>query len=178
MEEYTSPPSNISSNITSSNITNTVISDELNDAMKEKITKIFEICVYSVFFFIGAPANARVLIILLRNGLYLKSRHYKLLTNLAAADTMTCFIMIPAEVIWRIIGDWRAGDIGCKLFAVFRIFGLYASSMILIVISIDRYYAVTHPFEYSTMGGRIDSFLITSWVISALLSMAQVRFPP
>ena len=50
--------------------------------------------------------------------------------------------MIPTEVGWRLTSEWKAGDIGCRSFQFIRVFGLYASSMVLIVISIDRYYAV------------------------------------
>lgn len=138
------------------------------------VTRIIEAFVYSIYFILGAPANTRVLYILLNNRLYLKSRHHKLLTNLAAADTIVCLLQIPTEIIWRIVGDWYAGTIGCKIFAVYRVFGLYASSMILIVISIDRYYAVSHPFAYATMGSRMDIFLFTAWFVAFSLSLAQV----
>ena len=52
--------------------------------------RLIDICVYSVFFLIGGPANSRVLLILLRNHLYNKSRHHMLLLNLAIADTIVC----------------------------------------------------------------------------------------
>ena len=47
-------------------------------------------------------------------------------------------IMIPVEVGWAVTVQWTAGDILCRIFAFFRIFGHYLSSFILVCISIDR----------------------------------------
>ena len=137
--------------------------------------RFIDIVVYSLFFLIGTPANCRVLLILVRNKLYTKTRHHKLLLNLAVADTIVCLIMLPTEVGWRITSDWRAGDLGCRLFQFVRVFGLYASSMVLICISVDRYYAVVQPFTYVLIGDRINCLLVIAWTTSVLLSLPQVR---
>lgn len=137
--------------------------------------RLIDILVYSFFFLIGGPANTRVLLILLRNKLYTKTRHHKLLLNLAVADTIVCLLMLPTEVGWRLTSEWKAGDIGCRSFQFIRVFGLYASSMVLIVISIDRYYAVVQPFTYSLIGPRINKMLVIAWLVSILLSLPQVK---
>lgn len=137
--------------------------------------RLIDICVYSFFFLIGGPANTRVLSILLRNNLYAKTRHHMLLLNLAIADTIVCLLMLPTEVGWRLTSEWKAGDVGCRSFAFIRVFGLYASSMVLIVISIDRYYAVVQPFTYSLIGSRINKMLVTAWLMAILLSLPQVK---
>ena len=136
--------------------------------------RLIGISVYSLFILIGGPANTRVLMILLRNNLYNKTRHHKLLLNLAIADTIVCLLMLPTEVGWRLTSVWKAGDVGCRSFQFVRVFGLYASSMVLIVISLDRYYAVVQPFTYSLIGSRINRMLVTAWLVSVLLSMPQV----
>lgn len=177
MEVIASHIDNVTSSSSSSSSTtaSSISESDESDFKKQKIVITLEILAYSIFFLIGSPANIRVLFILIRRKLYLKSRHHKLLTNLAAADTIVCLIQIPVEIGWRITSDWRGGNIGCKLFYIFRVFGLYTSSMILIIISIDRYYAVSHPFEYSTMGRRIDILIKLSWFASFALSLAQVN---
>lgn len=136
--------------------------------------RLIDICVYSLFFVIGGPANTRVLLILLRNNLYNKSRHHTLLLNLVVADTIVCMLMLPTEVGWRLTAEWKAGDIGCRSFQFIRVFGLYASSMVLIVISIDRYYAVIQPFSYTLIGSKINKMLVLAWLVSVLLSVPQV----
>lgn len=155
------------------------LTSEVEEQQQEAENKLMsirfiDICVYSLFFLIGAPANVRVLLILVRNKLYSKTRHHQLLLNLAVADTIVCLIMLPTEVGWRITLKWLAFDAGCRIFQFFRVFGLYASSMVLIVISIDRYYAVVQPFTYVLIGDRINGLLILAWLTSALLSLPQV----
>jgi len=137
--------------------------------------RFIDICVYSIFFLIGAPANVRVFLILVRNKLYAKTRHHKLLLNLAVADTIVCLCMLPTEVAWRITSEWKGGDIGCRIFQFFRVFPLYASSMVLICISIDRYYAVVQPFTYQLIGGRINCLLMAAWISSIILALPQVN---
>lgn len=166
--------------------------DNLNDTLSANVTatgtnspetdditsvRLIDICVYSFFFLIGGPANTRVLLILLRNNLYNKTRHHKLLLHLVVADTIVCLLMLPAEVGWRLTSEWKAGDIGCRSFQFIRVFGLYASSMVLIVISIDRYYAVVQPFTYTLIGNKINNLLIIAWLVSILLSVPQVNRP-
>ena len=141
-----------------------------------KKVPLMEILIYTFMFAIGAPKNFQVVRCLLcnKNKLYSKSRHHLLLLNLALADSIVLFVMIPGEIGWRLTSDWRAGNAGCKAFQFLRVFGLYASSMILICISIDRYYAVVQPFRYSFLSSRISNLLKISWLLSFLLSTPQV----
>lgn len=145
----------------------------------EKI-RVLDIVVYTFLFAIGAPANFKIIkcLVWTQNSvkLYRKSRHHFLLFNLAVADAIVLFIVLPTEVFWRVTASWRAGNIGCKLFQFFRVFGLYASSMILICISLDRYYAVVQPFKYSSAANRISRLLKASWILSAIFSFPQVNY--
>ena len=129
-----------------------------------------------LMFVVGAPKNFQVVRCLLcnKNRLYSKSRHHLLLLNLAIADTVVLFIMIPGEIAWRLTSDWRAGNVACKAYQFVRVFGLYASSMILVCISIDRYYAVVTPFRYSSMSARISKLLKIAWITSFIISIPQV----
>lgn len=153
---------------------------EMADDEKVDPTKIrvLDIVVYTFLFAIGAPANYKIIKCLIWTSnsvkLYRKSRHHFLLLNLAIADAIVLFIVLPTEVLWRVTASWRAGNIGCKLFQFFRVFGLYASSMILICISLDRYYAVVQPFKYGSAANRISRLLKASWILSAIFSAPQV----
>ena len=46
--------------------------------------------------------------------------------------------MMPLEIGWAATVMWRAGDVLCRVFAFFKIFGLFLSGNILICISLDR----------------------------------------
>lgn len=173
----TSPISLLSSYFTRgnhSNVSESVMADDPSVDLKH--VPLLNILVYTLMFGIGAPKNFQVVRCLLFNKtkLYSRSRHHLLLLNLAIADSIVLFISVPAEIGWRVTSDWRAGNVGCKVFQFVRVFGLYASSMILICISLDRYYAVVKPFRYSSMSCRISKLLRLSWIMSFLISTPQV----
>ena len=47
--------------------------------------------------------------------------------------------MMPLEIGWAATVMWTAGDVLCRVFAFFKIFGLFLSGNILICISLDRW---------------------------------------
>ena len=105
-----------------------------------------EILVYSILFVVAAVGNLTVFITLFRNR-HRKSRVNLMIMHLAAADLIVTFIMIPMEVGWRLTTQWLAGNFACKFFQFLRAFGLYLSSMVLVCISLDRYFAIVHPLK-------------------------------
>lgn len=140
-------------------------------------TKTLEIVAYTVLFVLGAPANLRVLFILLKAKCFKKSRHHLLLLHLALADSLVSVLMIPVEIGWRVTNRWVAGEIACKAFQFLRVFGPYSSSLVLICISLDRYYAVMDPFNYASCqtDSKIKKMLWFIWGLAAALSLPQVN---
>lgn len=55
--------------------------------------------------------------------------------------------VIFLQIFWRLMVQWKAGGMMCKVFQVVRAFGPYLSSTIIICISLDRYFAVLHPLK-------------------------------
>ena len=80
------------------------------------------------------------------------------------------------QVGWRLLRFWFAGNVACKLFAFLRAFGFYLSSMVLIVVSLDRYIAIIYPLRANSEFARRGHFmLLAAWAVSALCSLPQVR---
>jgi gonadotropin-releasing hormone receptor len=129
---------------------------------------------YLILFAIGAPANILVLWRLLHNGSYKKSRHHFLLLNLSIADAIVVFIMIPVDIGWKYTIAWHGGNLLCKASKFFAAFGTYSSSLLLISVSVDRYYAVVRPFKYAFLDRKMNMLLIGIWFFSFLISTPQV----
>ena len=88
--------------------------------------------------------------------------HY-LVFHLTIADTITCFITMPMETLWRltievtkhrciasishIMLQWYAGNCMCKVLMMIRTGGYILSSLLLVVLSIDRYISISHPLS-------------------------------
>ena len=129
---------------------------------------------YLVSFIVGAPANLYVLIGMIRNTLKIKQEIRMLLIHLAIADSSVVFIFVPTEFIWKLTGEWLADEFTCKFLSIFRTFGLFASSFILIAISLDRYFAIKDPLENIDSEKRIKIMLSVCWIMASILSLPQV----
>ena len=136
---------------------------------------IITIILYCVFFVIAASGNLTVFITLFRNREQ-KIRVNMFIMHLAIADLIVTFIMMPMEIGWNSTVDWRAGDFGCRVLMFFRVFGLYLSSCVLVVISLDRYFAILHPLSLNDADKRGQIMLSFAWVFSVIVSIPQVSY--
>ncbi|CAK9300041.1 unnamed protein product [Gordionus sp. m RMFG-2023] len=105
----------------------------------------------------------------------LQSRVRLLILHLCLADLLVIFLVAPLEIGWSATISWRAGNMACKIFAFFRIFGLYLSSLILIVISIDRCYTICNPMKFN-QNFFVKGMITGAWLISILASLPQVLY--
>lgn len=132
---------------------------------------------YVILFCIGAPGNLFVFISVGREiwrRQLMRSRIKVLIWHLATADLFVMFVVIPIEVFWRLTIQWYGGDVLCKMAQFFRAFGLYLSSMVIICISLDRFFAIVFPLK--VIGGmkRVRNMLWIAWSSSALFAAPQV----
>nr|XP_054933382.1 adipokinetic hormone/corazonin-related peptide receptor variant I-like [Dermacentor andersoni] len=133
---------------------------------------LVQVVVYCILFVVAAGGNVPVFVTLLRNR-HRKSRIKLMIMHLAIADLIVTFVMIPVEVIWRITGQWVAGDLMCKLMQTMRAFGPYLSSAVLVCISVDRYFAVLHPLKVHDAHRRGKIMLGVAWYASLVCSVPQ-----
>ncbi|KAK8768367.1 hypothetical protein V5799_019368, partial [Amblyomma americanum] len=133
---------------------------------------LVQVVVYCILFIVAAGGNVPVFVTLLRNR-HRKSRIKLMIMHLAIADLIVTFVMIPVEVVWRITGQWVAGDFMCKLMQMLRAFGPYLSSAVLVCISVDRYFAVLHPLKVHDAHRRGKIMLAVAWYASLICSVPQ-----
>ncbi|XP_054715563.1 adipokinetic hormone/corazonin-related peptide receptor variant I-like [Uloborus diversus] len=133
---------------------------------------IREVVLYSLMFVMAAGGNIPVLVTLIRNR-HRKSRVNLMIMHLSIADLIVTFVMIPLEIAWRITVAWIAGNVVCKMMLYMRAFGPYLSSMVLVCISLDRYFAILHPLKVNDAQRRGKIMLTLAWVISILCSIPQ-----
>lgn len=150
----------------------TEIDPELPPEINESAGR--DILIYSILFVIAAAGNSTVFTALLRNR-HRKSRINLLILHLAIADLIVTFIMIPLEIGWRITQAWIAGDFACRILQALRAFGPYLSSMVLVCISLDRYFAILHPLKVNDAQRRSKIMLTFAWMISVVCSIPQVN---
>ncbi len=160
--------SDVSTSVISSNTTFIPNEFLFNDDTLVSVT------IYGILFLVAAIGNLTVFTTLFRNR-QRKSRVNLCIMHLCIADMIVTFIMIPLEVGWHVTVSWKAGDLACRILMFFRPFGFYLSSFILVVISVDRYLAITHPLSINDADKRGKCMLLVAWVFSIIASIPQVR---
>jgi H+/Cl- antiporter ClcA len=72
---------------------------------------------------------------------------YTLILHLSVADILVTFFCIIGEAIWSYTVEWFADEISCKLLKFLQMFALYLSTLVLVLIGIDRWIAVKYPMK-------------------------------
>lgn len=149
------------------------VSDELPEEMQFGMQHVVSITAYSCFFVIAAIGNLTVFITLFRNRND-RSRVNMFIMHLSIADLIVTFVMMPLEIVWKATVEWMAGDVACRILMFFRTFGLYLSSFVLVVISLDRYFAILYPLSLNDSDKRGKIMLAFAWLFSTVASIPQV----
>ncbi|XP_041465210.1 gonadotropin-releasing hormone II receptor-like [Lytechinus variegatus] len=122
---------------------------------------------------LSGPLNLAVFVSLWRQRRP-KSRINLLIMHLAVADLLITFVNIPTDVIWFCTVRWLAGNVMCKLLMFIESGAMYASSFVLIVISLDRFAAIVHPLSVSKADRRCKIMLRVAWSSSVVCSVPQL----
>ncbi|XP_068214813.1 orexin receptor type 2-like isoform X2 [Palaemon carinicauda] len=131
-----------------------------------------QLIAYSLLFPFAAIGNLVVFVALFRNR-HRKSRVNMMIMHLSLADMIVTFVFLPTEITWHITIEWVFGNVGCKVYKFLSAFGFYMSSMVLVCISLDRYFAVLHPLKVNDAQRRGKIMLFFAWAISSVISLPQ-----
>lgn len=99
---------------------------------------------------------------------------YSLLFHLSIADLLVTGFCIIGEAAWAYTVQWRGGDLLCKFFKLFQMFSLYLSTYVMVLIGVDRWFAVKFPMRSLYMTKRCYQFLGIVYISSFILSIPQV----
>ncbi|CAD7093388.1 unnamed protein product [Hermetia illucens] len=122
-----------------------------------------------VLFTVIVLGNSAVLVTLFMNK-NRKSRMNFFIKQLAIADLFVGLLNVLTDIIWRITVSWRAGNSACKIIRFLQVCVTYASTYVLVALSIDRYDAITHPMNFSGSWQRARRLVACAWVVSAVFS--------
>ncbi|CAL8098895.1 unnamed protein product [Orchesella dallaii] len=153
---------------------NEVDYDELPDVFTKVAPAAYPcIIAYAIVFLVAAVGNMIEFLSVWRRLRKRSTAMNRLLLHLCIADIVVVFMVAAVEVFWRISIGWYAGDFMCKLVQYFRAFGLYLSSLMLICLSLDRFYAVVYPLRAVDASRRVKIMLTIAWTAAALCAAPQ-----
>ncbi|XDA75672.1 hypothetical protein R6Z07M_005834 [Ovis aries] len=100
-----------------------------------------------------------------------KSRMTFFVTQLAITDSFTGLVNILTDIIWRFTGDFMAPDLVCRVVRYLQVVLLYASTYVLVSLSIDRYHAIVYPMKFLQGEKQAKILIIIAWSLSFLFSI-------
>ncbi|XP_030830661.1 allatostatin-A receptor-like [Strongylocentrotus purpuratus] len=129
--------------------------------------------VYGVIGFSGMAGNALVCFVLIRVP-SLRTRTSQFIINLAIADFLTSFWLIPFHMFPRAppLTKGLSGELMCRLYISKYILWVSAvmSIYFLVAVTLERYVAVVHPLKYKRVFTTKFTLLVSAccWLIGIL----------
>ncbi|XP_023231552.1 alpha-2A adrenergic receptor-like [Centruroides sculpturatus] len=95
------------------------------------------------------------------------------IASLAVSDFLVGLVIMPFSLAQELMGYWIFGTIWCDIHAALDVFLCTASINSLCMISLDRYWSVTHAVEYlkKRTPSRAMAMICFVWLLSALISL-------
>lgn len=102
------------------------------------------------------------------------TRMHVFITHLCFADMLVAFFNILPQLIWEIVGEWKAGDFMCRLVKFMQIYVMYLSTYVLVLTALDRRRAICSPLLSHTWTYKLVHLSVAAvYVFSAVLSSPQ-----
>ncbi|XP_055485251.1 gonadotropin-releasing hormone receptor isoform X1 [Psammomys obesus] len=107
------------------------------------------------------------------------SRMKILLKHLTLANLLETLIVMPLDGMWNVTVQWYAGELLCKVLSYLKLFSMYAPAFMMVVISLDRSLAITHPLAVQNNSKLEQSMIGLAWILSVVLAGPQLplHFP-
>ena len=130
------------------------------DIMKEKSWQIVVITIYSVVILLGFLENLIILCVLLKNK-HLHTPTNIFIMGLAISDILLCSFNLPFQLHYQLTERWAFGGALCRVIMPTYGVPIFVSSMSILMIAIDRYMLIVHPFRK-----RMSKFTAVTMVVS------------
>ncbi|XP_068188331.1 vasopressin V2 receptor-like isoform X2 [Antennarius striatus] len=139
---------------------------------RDALLAVAEVVVLSVIFVMALLSNGVVLVVLLR----WRRNHnplHQFMLNLCVADLVVALFQVLPQLVWDAKGCFPGPDFLCRLVKYLQVLGMFASSYMIVAMTIDRHYAICCPLQahHSSTTQRLVGL---SWGLSLLLSLPQV----
>uniref|UniRef100_A0A087YFR7 Arginine vasopressin receptor 1Ab n=2 Tax=Poecilia TaxID=8080 RepID=A0A087YFR7_POEFO len=170
------PPSLRSATMRSFNATQRNLSGTANHSdpfgRNEEVAKL-EITVLSLAFVAAVAGNLSVLLAMLRSRRKL-SRMHLFMKHLSLADLVVAFFQVLPQLCWEVTFRFYGPDFLCRIVKHLQVLGMFASTYMMVMMTVDRYVAICHPLRSLQQPTQRAYIMIScSWACSLLLSSPQ-----
>ncbi|XP_039432438.1 cholecystokinin receptor type A-like [Culex pipiens pallens] len=105
-----------------------------------------QIPLYSVLFLLAVIGNSLVILTLVQNK-RMRTITNLFLLNLAVSDLFLGVFCMPFTLVGTLLRDFVFGEVMCKLLPYLQASSVAVSAWTLVIISVERYYAICHPLR-------------------------------
>ncbi|KAF7701943.1 hypothetical protein HF521_001226 [Silurus meridionalis] len=138
----------------------------------EEVAKL-EITALSVIFVVAVAGNLSVLAAMCKSKKK-PSRVHLFIKHLSLADLVVAFFQVLPQLCWEITFRFYGPDFLCRIVKHLQVLGMFASTYMMVMMTVDRYMAICHPLKTLQQPTRRSYAMICStWLGSLALSSPQ-----
>ncbi|XP_070815506.1 vasopressin V2 receptor-like [Chaetodon trifascialis] len=146
---------------------------DAGDVARDEILAKVEIALLSIIFVSAATLNTVLLLVLWRQRKQM-SRMRVFVFHLCLADLVVAFFQVCPQLMWDITDRFVGPDLVCRLVKYLQVFGMFSSTYMIVVMTVDRYQAVCNPMvKFQRARTRLNIPVCIAWGISLLGSLPQ-----
>ncbi|XP_003410175.1 vasopressin V1b receptor [Loxodonta africana] len=139
----------------------------------EELAKV-EIAVLATVLVLATGGNLAVLLTLGQPGRK-RSRMHLFVLHLALTDLGVALFQVLPQLLWDITYRFEGPDLLCRAVKYLQVLSMFASTYMLLAMTLDRYLAVCHPLRRLQQPSQSTYPLITvPWLLAGVLSLPQV----
>uniref|UniRef100_A0A8C8RNX0 Oxytocin receptor n=1 Tax=Pelusios castaneus TaxID=367368 RepID=A0A8C8RNX0_9SAUR len=138
----------------------------------EDMAKV-EVTVLCLILFLALTGNLCVLLAI-HTTRHKHSRMYYFMKHLSIADLVVAIFQVLPQLIWDITFRFYGPDFLCRLVKYLQVVGMFASTYMLLLMSLDRCLAICQPLRSLHRRSDRVSVLLT-WLLCLLVSIPQIH---
>lgn len=133
-----------------------------------------EVGVLAAILLVATTGNLAVLLAVCRRGRKLSRMHLFVL-HLALSDLGVALFQVLPQMLWEVTYRFAGPDLLCRAVKYLQVLSMFASTYMLMAMTLDRYVAVCHPLRTLRQPGRQPCAMVgAAWLLSCLLSTPQI----
>ncbi|KAK0146808.1 Vasopressin V2 receptor [Merluccius polli] len=142
---------------------------------RDALLAVAEVVVLAIILVMALLGNGLVLVVLLRRRRHHTPLHQFML-NLCLADLVVALFQVLPQLVWDARGSFPGPDLLCRFVKYLQVLGMFASSYMIVAMTMDRHYAICCPLQAYRGAAfqRWNTFILLAWGLSLLLSLPQV----
>ncbi|MEQ2174200.1 hypothetical protein GOODEAATRI_005441 [Goodea atripinnis] len=147
---------------------------DAHDVPRDEGLARVEIALLGVIFVVAATLNTALLLVLWKQRKQM-SRMRVFVFHLCLADLVVAFFQVCPQLIWDITDRFVGPDLVCRLVKYLQVLGMFSSTYMIVVMTVDRYQAICNPMvTFQRPRTRLNVPVCVAWGVSVVGSLPQV----